>query len=1055
MYEMKEGKEWFRNLQGEQGTMAWEFVSELAPGGLVVARCEESLPIEYINTRMVKHLGYDSAEEYKNAMAGGLLQIFWPEDRAQVQQGLERQLTEGDQYAVQCRVVNHEGNPVWVHNVIRYVPGAPDCLVAVFYDIDESKQRYRQQESHLAELRAVMEHVPGGICVLLWKEGRFEPVTLGKKFCHMLGIDGNRECDRLNIANLFHIHPEDRSWVQEKFLDCIQNNEPVNLTARFRNEISEEYVWAKVEGNIVPQEDGSRLCYFSCTNVTKEKELEVKFQASEYSLNVALENCNIYSGKYDLREKVSIFNRKIQEDFGLPERVEVHGKRDANVMSDIGRQELVQLFQEMSTGKQDIKTIEMPMRKVNGEWIWTRQTYTVVEKDADGKPLLIISTALDITKQKQDEQRFNTEMAYHRLMTKNMSSVIRMSVTRWKVIDYVGEYEEAYREGQDLLEIFQNSIPDSGMREKFCNIFDQRNMILTLEAGDNKLSYTYQSKRLNGSTIWVETTADLMQRSDGEVLALILVKDVNHQVITDQVRNTLLDTFTDFVGYYNTLDGDSCIISEKPEFCFESDGETGALYKLYRDISRKVSPEEQDSIEENISIDAVQQHLKCVNNYPFIYHVQEADQETRIKRVNYYYLDQNQEIIVISQRDITDIMREEEQQRAELQSALNIANQASRARDEFLSNMSHDLRTPLNGIIGASELAMEQIQTDPGRVREYLEDIHSSGRFMLNLVGDILDMNRLLMGKQELDRTRIDWKTFAWDLQQVFEPICLQKDLKMRIDMGENIPSVTGDEVRLRRVLQNLLSNAVKFTEPGGNVECLVTETKMIGELYFVTIVVRDSGVGISEEFQKHMFEIFTQEKNRINDRKLGSGLGLAISKSLVELMGGTIQCESERGVGTTFTLSLPFERNQEQEKRPGQEQGKIELAALRGHKVLLVEDHPLNAKIVRHLLENREIVVEHAVNGQDAVEQFERSELFSFDAILMDILMPVMDGIEATRKIRAMERSDAHMIPIIALTANAFEQDVQKSKSAGMNDHLTKPLDSEKLFQTLAHYWQ
>lgn len=1052
---MSEEKVCFGDLQSDRSNLVWEFINDLIPGGLLVVRCEENLPIEYVNTCMAKHLGFAGPEEYKGIMSGGLLQVFWEEDQQYVDQELQRQLAEGDQYAVQCRILNREGKPVWVHNVIRYVPGSPGYLVAVFYDIDETKQHSRQQESHLEELRAVMEHVPGGICVLLWREDHFEPVTLGNEFCHMLGIDGSKESDRLDIARLFLVHPEDRSWMLERFCACAQSNEPVNLTARFQKKGSEEYIWVKVNGNIVAQEDGSRLCYFCCTDITKEKELEVKFQASEYSLNVALENCNIYSGKYDLRENVSIFNRRIQEDFGLPERLDAHSKLDSHVLSDLGRQEVLQLFQEMCTGKQDIKTLELPMKKVNGEWIWTRQTYTVVEKDENDNPLLIISTALDITKQKQDEQRFDTEMAYHRLITKNMSSVIRMSVTRWEIMDYAGEYESILQDKQDLFEIFEDSLRDPDTKEKFCNIFSQNNMLLSCEAGDNKLSYTYQSRRLNGSTIWVETTADLMQRSDGEVLALILVKDVNRQMIADQVRNTLLDSFTDFVGYYNTLDGDSCIISEKSEFCFESDGEGGALYKLYEYIYQMVPVEERDSLEASVRIDAVQQHLRSVKNYPYIYHVEEEGQETRTKSVNYYYLDQNQEIIVISQRDITDVIQEEKQQRFELQSALNIANQASQARDEFLSNMSHDLRTPLNGIIGASELAMQQIRQDPGRVAEYLEDINASGHFMLKLVGDILDMNRLVMGKQEVERTRIDWKTLANDLQQVFEPICMNKDLKMRIDMGVDIPSVIGDEVRLKRILQNLLSNAVKFTQSGGSVECMITETKMIGELFFVTIIVRDSGVGISKEFQKHMFEIFTQEKNGINHQKMGSGLGLAIAKSLVELMGGTIQCESKPGDGTTFTLSLPFERSQENGEYQKTKREKIGLAALRGHKVLLVEDHPLKAKIVQRLLEHQEIQVQHVENGLEAVEQFEQSDLFSFDAILMDILMPVMDGIEATRRIRAMERSDAHMIPIIALTANAFEKDVQQSKSAGMNDHLTKPLDTEKLFQTLLHFWK
>lgn len=1021
---MKEGKELQDHFQGKFNKITMEHINELAPGGVMVVCYEENFPIIYANPRMANYLGYESVEEYMNLMPGGMFQVIWEEDREFVRQEMKRQLTGGDQYTIQYRVVNRDGRPIWVHNVGRYVESSPSLLVSVYYDIDESKQHVRQQETHLEQLRAVMDHLPGGICVFYWKENRFEPIILSKEFCRMLGVDEAKERSSLSADILCHIHPEDRQWVEKYSQTYVEENETISMTARFKNEKTQEYIWIKIKGNFVLQEDGAKLCYVSCTDVTKEKELEVKLKASEYSLSVALENCNIYSGKYDLREKISIFNRRIQEDFGLPERLDTTSRRSSHVMYEEGREELTQLFHEMCTGKREIMTVELPMKKVTGEWVWTRQTYTVVEKDDMGNPLMIISTALDITKQKQDEQRFNVESAYHQMILQNMYSVIRMSVTNWKIMDYAGEYSMFDNTGEDLFEVILNAIPDAGMRETFHRTFQQKNMLYQFESGENKITYTFRIQRLNRSTIWVEATAEMLQRGDGEVLAIILIKDVNHQMIADQIRNTLIDSITDFVGYYIIEDGTSSIISEKPEFCFESDQEDGALQKLFGYIYEQISTEERDAARENMRMEMVKQHLKYMQNYQYIYHAQKESDEHRIKRVDFCYLDQSREIIVVSQRDITDIIKEEEMQKAELQRALNLANRASRARDEFLSNMSHDLRTPLNGIIGASELAKDRIHTNPEQVEEYLEDINSSGRFMLNLVNDILDMSRLEMGKQELERTKISWKEFAKDLQQVFESTCEEKDLKLTINLGVDIPSVIGDAVRLKRVLQNLLSNATKFTEHGGHVECLVSETKMIGEKFLVTIVVQDNGVGISEEFQNQMYEIFSQEKNGINDQNIGSGLGLAISKSLVELMGGTIQCESKQGVGTRFILSLPFVLEEKDAKYQKEEKGKVEMDVLRGHKVLLVEDHPLNSKIVQRLLESKEIFVEHVVNGKDAVERFEGSDLFSFDAILMDISMPVMDGIEATKRIRALERSDAHMVPIIALTANAFEKD-------------------------------
>ena len=579
-------------------------------------------------------------------------------------------------------------------------------------------------------------------------------------------------------------------------------------------------------------------------------------------------------------------------------------------------------------------------------------------------------------------------------------------------------------------------------------------MLHELAAGKSKLSYVYHSRQADGRVLWMEIRADMIQRENDEVLAVIQVRDINHQMLVDQMRNSLIGRLTDFIAYYTLSDGTSFILSEKPEYTYESDQQSGALQKLSHTIYQKVSSEEQQKMRKQLDLHTIISQLDQTPDYQYTVQLPEQDHTLRTKRMTFYYLDQYKDVIVILQQDITDLFREESLQKEELQRALDIATQASHTREEFLSNMSHDLRTPLNGIIGASELARDQIQKDPALVAEYLSDIHSSGHFMLNLVNDILDMSRLELGKQELEKVKIDWDVFTRDLLQVLEPICRERGLQIQIEL-DRMPAVMGDAVQLRRILQNLLSNAIKFTTSDGQVECRVADTKMVGETLLATILIRDNGIGMGAEFQEHMFETFTRESNEINDQKMGSGFGLAIVKSLVDLMGGSIRCESKKGAGTSFYVSLPFELYRETPEHQKKKRAQIEKKILRGCKILLVEDHPLNAKIVKRLLENMEITVEHAVNGQEAVDYFQKSDLFFYDAILMDISMPVMDGIEATQRIRAMDRSDAHMIPIIALTANAFEKDIQKSKSAGMNDHLLKPLDSGKLFETLIHFWK
>lgn len=918
--------------------------------------------------------------------------------------------------------------------------------------LPNTEQTIWRQEPYLEQLQNMMDDIPGGICVLRWIDGHLKPLAMSKEFSRILQVEGDPKQDIYSMKQILYIHPEDQIRLDQYILECMQNNTHANITIRFQYDREKEYRWINIRGKIVDQDDGTKLCYVSCNDVTRERELASQVKSGDYPFQSAMENCHIYSGRYDVRQGITYFNRKMQEDFGLPEQLGPKEVLSPHLITEENRQNLRDLFQDMCTEKQDVMTIEMPIKNVNGEQVWIKQIYTVVEKDESQNPLTIISTALDITEHRQDEQRFYAENAYHQIMNKDIFSAIFINVTQWKVLNCIGESQESVCDSAGFLLSLQDTIPDADMRSAFQQHFNQQNMLQLMDSGENKLSYTFRARRANGSVIWMEITADMIQQDSGEILALVQIKDINHQVIVDQVRNSLIDRFVDFVAYYILADGSSYILSENKKYCFQSDEESGALQKLSKYIAGKVSPGAWESIQRHLNLKSIVEHLDYSSNYQYTFQIEENG--LRNKRVNYYYLDQHKDVIVISQQDITDLVREEVRQKEELQRALDIATHASHTREEFLSNMSHDLRTPLNGIIGASELAKTMVVSHPYQATEYLNDIYSSGHFMLNLVNDILEMSQLELGKQELENVKIEWGLFSKDLRQVFEPTCREKGLHMKIELSD-MPVVLGDSFQLRRILQNLLSNAVKFTESGGTVECSVVESKMIRDTFLTTIMVQDNGVGMGQEFQKHMYETFSRESNEINDRKMGSGFGLAIARSLVELMGGSIQCESEQGVGTTFYVSLPFELDRDSGEQQKRKRVQIEKKILRGCKVLLVEDHPLNAKIVTRLLESKEILVEHAVNGQEAVDYFCDSDLFYYDIILMDISMPVMDGIEATKRIRAMDRSDAHMVPIIALTANAFDKDIQRSKVAGMNEHLTKPLDSGKLFQTLIDFWQ
>ena len=362
--------------------------------------------------------------------------------------------------------------------------------------------------------------------------------------------------------------------------------------------------------------------------------------------------------------------------------------------------------------------------------------------------------------------------------------------------------------------------------------------------------------------------------------------------------------------------------------------------------------------------------------------------------------------------------------------------------------MSHDIRTPINGIRGMVEIG-EHYKDDPEKQTECRREIWDTSGLLLELVNEVLDM-----GKLESSEVVPEERPFNLTelLDEVGETVSRSAEARgITIDQGEwqvPHPDLIGSPLHLNRTVMNILSNAVKYNRENGTISLGCREMKCDGETVWIEFTCADMGIGMSEEFLKHFYEPFTQEENGARSTYGGTGLGMAITKSLVEKMGGTITCQSQKDVGTTFRVLLPLRIDHDAGWR--RQETQQEAVTLEGVRVLLAEDNELNMEIAQFLLNNAGAEVTKAVNGREAVELFQKSEIGAFDVILMDIMMPQMDGYQATRAIRAMDRPDAATVPIIAMTANAFADDRQKAQEAGMNEHVTKPLESGLLLRTI-----
>lgn len=402
---------------------------------------------------------------------------------------------------------------------------------------------------------------------------------------------------------------------------------------------------------------------------------------------------------------------------------------------------------------------------------------------------------------------------------------------------------------------------------------------------------------------------------------------------------------------------------------------------------------------------------------------------------------QNKWIFCIDDRT-DDILKERK-----LKQAVMEADKANSAKTEFLANMSHDIRTPMNGIIGITQLALIE-KPDIDKMYEYMKKISASSSFLLSLINDILDMSKIESGKIELNLQPYSMKELRSYLESVIYPLCLDKNLNFSIVLDET-KCVFLDKQRFNQILLNLLSNAIKFTNKNGKVKVsLFTQRKEKKKAHLI-LYVEDNGIGMSQEFQKEMFMPFTQESRKIIVMN-GTGLGLAIVKKLVDIMGGKIKVESNLGTGSRFIIEMEVDIAETPKFETEAEDNNSQFNNLNGFRILLCEDNFINQEIMTNILKIMGMEVDIAVNGKQAVEKYLDHEEGYYGAILMDCRMPVMDGYEATKRIRMAHKPDAKILPIIALTADAFEEDKKHCIDVGMNDFLAKPVIIEELKKIL-----
>ena len=690
------------------------------------------------------------------------------------------------------------------------------------------------------------------------------------------------------------------------------------------------------------------------------------------------------------------------------------------------------------------------------EFRWFKAYYTSVS-DARGNICRVVGRVDDIQDKKAAQRCYEEELNIRANMSKDLIASMRINITK----DVVENIQASFRRGdiikvgmnrEQVIENVTSSLLDDAERRKFADFFDATTMKKAFANGNKDRSTNLRTIGPDGTILWLEANVKFLEHPvNKDIIAFITIRDINDKIMRSSIIDLLMGSEYDYIAIVNGNNGHFKLLATNPNEKVMPPVKGANYSAVVSAFAERYLPTvERERTIKALSLDTIYKELEAQGKYVHYCSCHEGG-NIRYKKNEYHYMDKMHKLLITTRTDITSAVEEEKQRNMRLSEALQGAKQANLAKSVFLSHMSHDIRTPLNAIIGVTALALEETH-NPESVEDYLNKANSASKLLLGLVNDILDMSKIENKAIELHPSRYEYSEFIGNINTIISPLCQQKNIEFIFTTGIHTVPIIVDKVRFNQIFLNFLSNAVKFTPEGGVVEFNIRDLKMTNNIISCAYTIIDNGIGMSKDFQENLFKPFSQEYCAKSNITQGTGLGMSIAKNLVELMGGTLSVNSELGKGTEICINLDLEIASSTDERVNSHKYEDDLAVLQGKKVLLVEDHPINAEIAKKLLNKKGVIIICAENGQIALDRFIGYEEGYFDAILMDIRMPIMDGLEATKAIRALDRNDAKKIPIIAMTANAFDEDRQATLEAGMVAHIAKPINPQELWSVLVN---
>ena len=916
-------------------------------------------------------------------------------------------------------------------------------------DVTEEVETQKEKKRLEQYFQTMVKNLPGGVAVVCRKkDGTMRPEFLSDGFAAMTGMEYEEAWDLYRDDAMYGVHPQDQPYVaglmEEYASGGFGSREIVYRLKKGREE--GRYIWVRNRFSLIEDDEGNERIYAIYYDITKEREEQEQLRARYRELllkHYRMPGPNaLIVGHYSITQNqiMEVIDRTdsgLMESFGS-NRKEFFAGISGFIADEDERRAYKEAFVEAQGVNQDFNCFIKFPRDPYGRYV--RFKVDLVETP-DADDITGIFTVTDITEQ------ILSERILHRLTVVGCDLVVD--------VDLFHDSYTVLNSGREA-----GDVPEpSGCHSRQIDYMlkaqvvprDKEQVAKMLESGyileqlqkEESYSFHYSiigeqgdilTKNLTISSIDLRLGRICMARTD----------------ITDSVReqqgmlNVVASTF-ELMGVVNirsrrmTMYTRQTVQENLSPYILDNYNDSLELIAGYCDIG-----DGSTSIHTQFSLDTMVSRLqKEPAGYDFVvpYTVGEG---VRYKQISILWGDRNRKTVCMLRADVTDMLADERRKKDELREALALAEEASRGKSEFLSAMSHDIRTPMNAIIGMTELAAVHID-DKERVADCLKKISLSSGHLMSLINNVLDMSKIERSRLILNRMRISLPCLTEQIAEIIKPQARQGGLDFEVRTSGIVhKEFYGDSLRLNQILINLLGNACKFTPEGGRVSFCVEEcgpAKKKGWIHY-RFTISDTGVGIKEEFLQHMFEPFSRGRN--DSSVEGSGLGLSITKGLADLMEGEIRVRSRENQGSTFQVDLEFEpvRDEGTGRKEGEQAVLSGTGNLAGCRFLIAEDNAINAEILCELLRMQGAESVIRTNGAKALDEFKGSVPGTYDAVLMDIQMPEMNGYDTARAIRGLAREDAGTIPIIAMTANAFAEDVQAALKAGMTAHVAKPID-------------